>query len=190
MSNTKVALISLATLALAGTAESLAEVSTRVATQANAERITTLAGKRIAAAAASIAEDKALVAYVTSIKDSLAVGTASGAKVIPVDVGDSIIFKRKSKDGAVEVAGVVKAVRPAEEGKLPQYRVEVGEGFDAELVNVFPGTVTKNVTKAGAADVAPEVEDDGLGEPAADVASEGVVTGGNATDDELNALLG
>ena len=180
--NTTVATVSLAALAAAG---NVAELTARLGTQANAARIKALAQGRVDKAQQVLAEDGALVAAIAAIEATLPVGTPSGAKVIPVSVGDTIKFNRKGKAGAVVTEGVVKAIKPAAANTLAQYRVEVGEGFDAELVNVFPGTVIENVTKGGDAQAELPLEGNQEGTPAA---PEGVVDGASG-DAAVDALL-
>lgn len=171
--------ITLAALIAAG---NTAEASARLGSQANGERVASLAEARVAKAQAAIEADQKFIDGVRALLPQLPVGQPSGAKILLVKEGDTITFTRRTKEGAVSVVG--KVVGIIEGGR---YRTLVGEGVNSDFVNVFPGTVTA-VAGAAAPVVgeAPETEA-GLDLGGDEAQADGVYNG--ATDAAVDALL-
>lgn len=170
------AVISLATVVANGTT---AEVIERIASKANANRVIKLAEGRIEKAEAAIKADKAFIAGVQNVVNELPEGTTT--VTIVANVNDVINVRRRSKEGATVVEATVVAKKEAEGDKLAQLRVQIGSGFDAELINVFPGQVVSNVTTGEG--VAPTAG-------GTDAAPDSAPVEGGSSQDDIDALLG
>lgn len=150
---------SLKEVATSGTTEDLI---TRLATKANADRVSKLAENRVAAAEKIIAEERAFIAKIDAVRELLPEGAPSAGAALSAKVGDAVQAKRRSKSGEVIVSGVVVAVKPAEGASLPQYRIQIGEGFDQELINVFPGQLVEVKSAGTGEEVTEPAQDAGL----------------------------
>jgi hypothetical protein len=58
-----------------------------------------------------------------------------------VVAGDTVVATYGRADNARSVTGIVKAVK-AEPGKAKLFKLEIGDGFDTELVTVFASAIT------------------------------------------------
>lgn len=150
---------SLQVLSVSGPSEQFIE---RLSSKANAARVIDLASKRIAKNEEANAADRKFIDAVNAVIELLPEGAATGSTAIVAVVGDEILFNKRTKEGAVLTKGTVVAVKPADGKSLPQYRVSTGEGFDAELTNIFPGQIVENKTDGNRAAAEPVAEDDPL----------------------------
>lgn len=150
---------SLKEVASSGTTEDLIA---RLATKANADRVSKLAENRVAAAEKIIADERAFITKIDAVRELLPEGAPSAGAALSAKVGDSVKAKRRSKSGEVIVSGVVVAVKPADGASLPQYRIQVGEGFEQELINVFPGQLVEVQSVDAPTEAAEPTQDAGL----------------------------
>ena len=114
-------------------------------TQGQARMVIERLRKGISAAHKSIDEREAQIASLEALIPTLPEASASvpaAAKRPKIEAGTAVQFRYGRGDTAKVRDGVVKARKDNADGNPELYRVEVGEGFDAELVTVYPGQIT------------------------------------------------
>lgn len=95
---------------------------------------------RIVKANEAIVEDTALVAELEALLPTLPEQAPAAAKVV-ANVGDTVDVNVGREATRKLVTGKVVAVKKDAEGAVERYAVEVGEGFDADRIRVYPGSV-------------------------------------------------
>lgn len=114
-----------------------------VSTAAHARHLLALAVKRLATQEAAVVATQAQIAEYENLAATLPESVAaSPAKREQFAVGTEVSFNYGRAASRVVKVGVITATK-VEDGVIVQYRVETGEGFDAESFRVFPGQITK-----------------------------------------------
>lgn len=127
----------------------MSETQTNVApfvikTAAHARHLLKLAQERLTKQNEAVAATQAQIAEYEVLANTLPEGTSSGgsSEFADVAVGTVVTFDYGREDRRHERSGTIVARKNNEDGsKVLQYRVQVGVGFEAELVNVFPGQI-------------------------------------------------
>lgn len=121
------------------------------------------AEKRLAGYADSIQKDTELLAELRALYETLPEQAPAAVRVV-CKLDDSVKVKQGRGATASIESGVVVGVKLDENGKPERYKVEIGEGFDAVRVNVFPGQVVEVNGAAQESDEDNAEDTDGLPE--------------------------
>lgn len=117
-----------------------------IATRGHALHLAGLAAKKLKRLEVEIVEQRALVEKYEALAPTLPESAAPAVRAKKVyAVGEVVKFNYGRDKTRVELQGVVKAVSP-DGGKL---KVEVGEGFDAQVYTIFTGAITARVAANG-----------------------------------------
>ena len=114
-------------------------------TQGQARMVIERLRKGISAAHKSIDDREAQIASLESLIPTLpeaAAATPAAARRPKIEPGTVVQFRYGRGESAKVRDGVVKARKDNADGNPELYRVESGEGFDAELLTVYPGQIT------------------------------------------------
>ncbi len=132
-----------ATAATSGASEPKASQPFEVKTAAHARHLLKVAQERATKQAAALADTQAQIVEYERLANTLPEGVSSAPSAFAdVAVGTVVTFDYGREDRRHERSGKIVARKNSEDGnKVLQYRVQVGDGFEAELVNVFPGQI-------------------------------------------------
>ena len=123
-------------------------------TRAAAEHRIRQAEARIKKSGEAIAKDTQYIESIKAIIDTLPAGsTYRPATVRPeFAIGTAVTFETGRGENRKESEGVVVALRRNDAGKVLQYKLQSGEGFDTTYTVVYPGSITKWPEGAAEAD--------------------------------------
>lgn len=111
-----------------------------IATAAHARHLLKLAIARQAKQQQELEATKAQIVEYENLVSTLPEGVAPAARPVYA-VGAVVDFFFGREASRKQLSGVIVAVKTNDKGLPEQYKVTVGEGFDAESYKVYPGAI-------------------------------------------------